>query len=273
MVRSPALQSQLEARLRGRHAVDCVADADALLAACADGDASAVFLEVGCDDSTCVADAVRSVRRVCPDVPIVLDVHLCAGVASHIASAIRAGASAFALHGYDDGPAAVLRALDEAPTRREVERTWARIAVMVPARLVPILHHHVHHVAEGLNVDGIARALGWHRRTLVYHFAAAAWPVPSAVLAWCRVLVAVRLLNTTSLAPASVAAAVGLASAPALRVLLRRMCGMGLSQACHVGFDGAFAQFEDFVQGARAAAGGDDMTSVRSRRGNETGGP
>lgn len=272
MVRSPALRLQLEVRLRGQHAVDCVTDADSLLAACADGDASAVFLEVGCDEATRVADAVRRVRRVCPDAPIVLDVHPRVGVASHIVSAIRAGASAIALHGIDDGPAEVLRALDEAPIRREVERTWDQIATMVPARLVPILHHHVHHIAEGLNVHGIARALGLHRRTLVYHFEAAAWPAPSPVLAYCRVLVAVRLLSTTSLAPGRVAAAVGLASAAALRALLRRMCDKDLSQARHIGFDGAFAQFEDFVHGARVAAGG-DVVSVRSRRGNETGEP
>ena len=66
---------------------------------------------------------------------------------------------------------------------------------LVPATIVPFLRYCLEHARRNITVEEVAAAMGVHRKTLVDRLKAAHLPSPRAMIGWCRLLMAARLLD------------------------------------------------------------------------------
>src|SRR3546814_9586520 len=65
----------------------------------------------------------------------------------------------------------------------------------LPICLTPFVTFCLEQARRAITVPEAAAALGVHRKTLVDRLAAAGFPTPSAMIAWCRLITAARLLE------------------------------------------------------------------------------
>lgn len=126
----------------------------------------------------------------------------------------------------DDGPDALVRALDEFLNRGPLDEMAAALAEVVPPAvhrwLAPVLAS----AADPGGVPALARAAGQGTpRTLGRLLAAAGLPTAAELLAWRRLLHAARLLDDGR-SVASVAAILGFSSPSALRKSLKQLAGL-----------------------------------------------
>jgi AraC-like DNA-binding protein len=75
------------------------------------------------------------------------------------------------------------------------------------------------------SVEAVARTLGVTRKTLVNRLARAGMPGPSAMLAWCRLLLAAVALEDEGRSVKSIALTLDFASAGAHRSMMKRYTG------------------------------------------------
>lgn len=105
-------------------------------------------------------------------------------------------------------------------------RVLADLEGVVPAPARPALEFCVTQARQRLTVDGVARALGMHRKTLRRRLKGAGLPGPLQLIGWCRLLVAARLIEEPGRPLEHVAHDLDFPSAAALRNLLARYTGL-----------------------------------------------
>jgi AraC-like DNA-binding protein len=123
-------------------------------------------------------------------------------------------------------PLLVRRALTEAVTRCRNEHVWGDIAPMTPDRVRPIVAYGLKHAHQALTVDGVARALGLHRKTLAERCSLAGTPAPQQMLGWCRLLAAAVLLEDRGRPVDHIALELDFPSGAAFRNMLKRYSGL-----------------------------------------------
>jgi len=123
-------------------------------------------------------------------------------------------------------PLLVRRSLTEAATRHRNEFVWGSIATMTPARVRPIVAYGLKHGHQALTVDGVARALGMHRKTLAERCSIAGTLPPQQVLGWCRLLASAVLLADRRRVVDHIALELDFPSGAAFRNQLKRYTGL-----------------------------------------------
>jgi transcriptional regulator GlxA family with amidase domain len=143
----------------------------------------------------------------------------------------RAGVHELVLHGVDDVGFALRRAFEEAARYSVIDLVERALQPHVPASVWPFVRYCLTHLETAPSVAGIAAALGVHRKTLANWMRAAAVPPPRTMAMWCRLLVAVQLLQDTHRPVEQVAHLLDFPSANAFRNALRRYAGVSPSEA------------------------------------------
>lgn len=169
-----------------------------------------------------VAPVVLSLRHEFPSLPIIAYCPLSAEAMHEVLLLTKAGVDDVLVREYED-PGTLLRGvLASARGRRTASEVLPTVAPHVMPEVLPIIACCLEHAGRPTSVADIARELGVHRKTLVNRMSVAGLPTPSAVIAWCRLLLAARLLEDPGRSVEHVALALEFGSGTALRNMLRR---------------------------------------------------
>jgi AraC-like DNA-binding protein len=159
-------------------------------------------------------------------VPVLAYVSLDRAGGRDLLDVAHAGVSGLIVRGIDDVGvalrAAVAAAQDDATSRRAM--TELSGAVAEPAR--DVVEYCLTHARQGPTVADVARALGMHRKTLCARLGRAGLPSPQAVIGWCRLLHAARLMEDVQRPLEHVALQLNFSSAASLRNMLARYTGL-----------------------------------------------
>jgi AraC-like DNA-binding protein len=123
-------------------------------------------------------------------------------------------------------PLLVRRVLAEAATRSRNQHVWGDIEPMTPDRVRPMVAYGLNHSHQALTVDGVARALGLHRKTLAERCSLAGTLPPQQMLGWCRLLAAAVLLEDHGRPVEHIALELDFPSGAAFRNMLKRYTGL-----------------------------------------------
>ena len=180
-----------------------------------------------CDDmGSSTAPLVGALRRDFPRIPVVAYCDHRRDRSTDILALARAGVHELVFRGADDVRPVLTSALASAVRHCTATELLEELQNVLPPNVVPVVRYCLEHAAEPLTVQRIANALGVHRKTLVYRLRQARLPAPRAVIAWCRLLVAARLLEDPGRTVEQVALDLDFPSGTALRNMIKRHTGL-----------------------------------------------
>jgi AraC-like DNA-binding protein len=196
------------------------------------------------------APTVRTIKVAFPSIPVVVYLALTPDSCHEVLHLAGAGADELVIRGVDDGGARLRAVLLRAEMRCRTASIFAALAPLLDADAMSFVQHCLEHARESLTVQGVAAALGVHRKTLVNRTAATRLPTPSVVIAWCRLLAAAQMLQDPGRSVEQTALALGLSSGTALRTMFRRYTGLRVSDVReHGGLDSVVALFRRVLEG------------------------
>jgi AraC-like DNA-binding protein len=169
-----------------------------------------------------VAPVILQVRQEFPSLPIVAWCPLSPAAMHEVMLLTKAGVDDVLVREYDDVGTLLRGVLASARGRRTASEVLPMITPHVAPEVVPIIACCLEMAGRATSVEAVARRLGVHRKTLVNRMSVAGLPTPSAVIAWCRLLLAARLLEDPGRSVEHVALALEFGSGTALRNMLRR---------------------------------------------------
>lgn len=181
--------------------------------------------------------------------------------ASEILRLARSGVHALLFAEDRKSPLAVRRALNEALTRCRSQHVWGVIAPLTPDRIRPLVAYGLHHAHQPMSVDGVARALGLHRKTLAERCALAGTLPPQQLLGWCRLLAAAVLMEDRRRRIDHIAMELDFPSGAAFRNLLKRYTGFSPAE---LRAKGAIAEMSRQFREAMATGGWDEDAVIRA---------
>jgi AraC-like DNA-binding protein len=217
-------RERLRGELRGR--LYRCETREALLLLAARHHVDAVLLEPRDRRGESLLPVVRAVRDRFPWIPILLYCAPAPDEMRELPRFCRAGVDEVVPRTVEGLGASLAAALRSARAPAVAAEVLAALEPAVAPNAVPILAHCLEHATTRLSVREVATAFGLHRRTLVNRLAAAGLPSPFAVIAWCRLCVAARLLEDPRRRVEHVAFHLGYHSASALRHALRKYLGL-----------------------------------------------
>lgn len=226
LVRDPVGRARIQDALRGFAAVALCERAADLLRMLGDGSASIVVVEPRDRTGTPTIPFVRTIREQFPNVPVVAYCALTPYTSSDVLALARAGVNDLILRGIDDERVTLRSAIEAAHEHCLAERALEVLTPLVPATVLPFLTYCLQNATRPLTVAEAARALGVHRKTLVDRLTAAGLPSPSAIISWCRLLAAARLLEDPGRPVEQVALLLDFPSGTSLRNMLKRYTGL-----------------------------------------------
>jgi AraC-like DNA-binding protein/tetratricopeptide (TPR) repeat protein len=171
---------------------------------------------------TPVSPLVRELRRGYPSISVLACCALSGDTSREILDMARAGVHALLLRGIDDGRLATQAVLPSAQAICIASVAMGELSPLLPPEVQPFVHFCLENAGRSIRVEEAASALGVHRRTLVHRLAQAGLPAPSAIIGWCRLTLAARLLEDPDRRLEHIAVALDFPSASALRNMLRR---------------------------------------------------
>jgi AraC-like DNA-binding protein len=177
-------------------------------------------------DGTPTLPLVRRLRDEFPSVPIVMYVPMSAIVSGGLMDYAKAGVSQLVLQGVDDLKASLRSAVNAALDQVSASTLSDEFEPLVPPTIVPFLRYCLEHARRDITVEEVAAAMGVHRKTLVDRLKAARMPSPRAMIGWCRLLVAARMLDDPGRTVEQVALKLDFPSGAALRNMFKRYTGL-----------------------------------------------
>jgi AraC-like DNA-binding protein len=173
-----------------------------------------------------MAPTVRRLHTEFRTTPILACCSLTPSTSRELLAMMHAGISGILIRGLDDVGTALRSALECADDRCVTETVTDAVAPLIPAEGRMVVEYCIEHARAAPTVAEIASAIGVHRKTLVNWMTQARLPTPRAVTAWCRLLLATRLLEDPGRSVESVALELGFGSGTELRNMLRRYTGL-----------------------------------------------
>lgn len=174
-----------------------------------------------------VSTAVTALLRGMPSVPVIAYIPDDRVSSADILAMARAGVHELVRAGFDDlgfvlgdSLASATAACASGAVRDELEQ-------LVAPEAWPFVSYCLTRSNASLSVRGAANALGLDRRTLVRRLERAGLPPPRRIAGWCRVIVAVRLLDEPIYTLEQAALRLDFPSGTALRNMLIRYTGLG----------------------------------------------
>jgi AraC-like DNA-binding protein len=229
LVRDPVGRARIQDALRGFAQVQLCDREDELFALLLNGTAGVVVIDPRDRTGTPTIPFIRTIRERFPNVPTVAYCALTPYTSSDVLALARAGVNDLILRGIDDERVTLRSALASAQDHCVARRALDVLGPSVPAPVHPFLTYCLEHAGAPLSVGDVAKALGVHRKTLVDRLSSAGMPNPSAMIAWCRLLIAARLLEDTRPVE-QVAMLLDFPSGAALRNMLKRYTGLKPSE-------------------------------------------
>ena len=227
-----ALVTECEARTRirsslhGKASVEFCGERAELLPRVENQPTSIVITELWDTTGAPTAAAVQRLRCHFPALPVLAYCTLRPETSRELLAMAHAGVNGFVLRGVDDiGDA--LRAALTAADDDCLELVMSReLGTLSADNLRPLVAHCLSQARCKHTVASVAAAMGVSRRTLVNRFTHAGLPPPRTIIAWCRLLLAARLLEDPARSVESVALALEFGSGAALANMLRRYTGL-----------------------------------------------
>jgi len=168
---------------------------------------------------------LHAIAAALPRIPLLGYCGAGAREASSLRELARAGVHELVFRDVDDQPALLRRRIGSGEEACAAAAVLARVQPVLAATLWPIAQHVLQYPRVEHSVVHVAAALGVQRRTLVNWTERAHAPPPRALIVWCRLLLAVEMLQSPGRTIERVANALEFASASALRNLCRRYLG------------------------------------------------
>lgn len=244
--------SRLQAAARDRVVIAPSEHVEQLAAAIAGGRVTLSVIELHGSRAVEMCRAIRQLQEVFPKHPVVawadmrgLPTSLLLEVAAlRVVDLIRGDA--------DYLPLALSRAVGAAMQRTVSKNIIEAIGDLVPQQLQPVFEYVIEHVNDHLDRDQLAATFGISRRTLHNRLVDAGLPPTRAFLTWCRLFVAVALLEQPGHTLDSVAGQLDFNDGGVLANLVRRYVGAGIAELRQQGALNAAAQaFRSQVDEAR----------------------
>jgi AraC-like DNA-binding protein len=205
---------------------------DALVAAVADGGATAAVVELGDLDlgadrgESGVERVARALREEYPVVPVLVYAPLTAAASRAMVALGRAGVVNAIIAGHDDLRHALEPILAEAASVCVAEAADARLSAVASSGVAEILNYALRHGSVAPTVADAARVLGVNRKTLAARCQSSGAPSPRVLVTWCRLIIAVERLIEHRWSAERVARALGFSSGSTLTGLLKRHTGL-----------------------------------------------
>lgn len=168
---------------------------------------------------------VRQIKSEFPSIPVVLYCSISNANSREILEFAKAGVNELVLRGVDDVRGPLATALAEAANSRSAMTIYSELAELVPPNVGTMIRYCLENGRRPLTVEEVASALGVHRKTLVDRLA----PVglaPSAVIAWCRLLVSAKVLEDPGHTVEQVALLLDFPSGTSMRNMVKRYTGL-----------------------------------------------
>jgi AraC-like DNA-binding protein len=220
------LHEALEARAHLRVVLTC----EALYETVSTGRVSAIVAELRDSNGTLTAETIRRLRHDYPTVPVLAYCVAAQPNAADLLAVAQAGVTGLILRGIDDTRAALQLALESAEDACVARLAFSNIAAFVKPQARPIVEYCLAHARHALTVHTVARALGMHRKTLGARLLASRLPSPQAVIGWCRLILAARLMEDAGRSLERIAIELNYPSSAALRNMLARYTGMKVAE-------------------------------------------
>lgn len=187
----------------------------------------AIVVEPRDDSGSSTAPLVGELRDAFPRIPVLAYCDHRRDRSTDILALARAGVHELVFRGVDDVRPALGSALASAARHCTAAELLAGLRDAVPAVALPFVAYCLEHAAEPLTVQGVAAALGVHRKTLVHRCTQAGLPSPRTIIAWCRLMMAAHMLEDRGRSVEQVALTLDFPSGTALRNMLKRHTGFG----------------------------------------------
>ena len=226
LVRDRDARARLQGALRGVGTLRFCERPTDLAPAVAGGGVHAVLVEPRDSAGNPMAHLVSALRTGFPRVPVVAYCDHRRDASGDILALARAGVHELVFRESDDVRTVFASVLSSAGLQCTAATILERLRDRVPPDLRSVVAYCLEHAAEPLTVSRVAAALGVHRKTLVFRLAKAHFPPPSALIGWCRILTAARLLEDEGRTVERVAMELDFPSGAALRNMLRRYTGL-----------------------------------------------
>ena len=226
LLRDRGARARVQEALRGHGALEfCERSAD-VASAVRSGDVTAVLVEPQDGGGASTIPLVASLRAGFPGVAVIAYCDHRNASSADILAMARAGVNELAFRGTDDVRIALTAVLTSAEHHSTATLVLGELGTALPAGIRPLVAYCLEHAGTPLSVERVAAELGVHRKTLVNRLTQAGFPAPSAVIGWCRLLVAARLLENPAQSAEQVALRLEFPSGTALRNMLKRYTGL-----------------------------------------------
>ncbi len=226
LVRDPIAKARLTDALRTEASVRYCDRLSEVLALVEAGLATLVIVGHRDYDGAATLPTVRRLRAEFPSVPIVMYLPMSAVVSSAVMEYAKAGVSQLVFQGVDDLKASLRSAVNAALDQVSAVALSADLEPLIPATIVPFLRYCLEHARRNITVEEVAAAMGVHRKTLVDRLKAAHLPSPRAMIGWCRLFIAARMLDDPGRTVDQVALKLDFPSGAALRNMFKRYTGL-----------------------------------------------
>ena len=226
LVRDPVARARLTDALRSDATVRYCVRLTEVLAMVEEGLASVIVLDHRDYDGASTLPIIRRIRDEFPSVPIVMYLPMSAVVSGAVMEFAKAGVSQLVFQGVDDLKASLRSTVDAALDQVSAAALGVDLEPLIPSTIVPFLRYCLEHARRDITVEEVAAAMGVHRKTLVDRMKAAKLPSPRAMIGWCRLLMAARLLDDPGRTVEQVALKLDFPSGAALRNMFKRYTGL-----------------------------------------------
>jgi AraC-like DNA-binding protein len=177
-------------------------------------------------DGSPTLPSVRRLHDEYPSIPIVMYLPMSAVVSGAVMEYAKAGVSQLVFQGVDDLKASLRSAMNAALDHMSAITVSAELEPHIPPTVIPFVRYCLEHARRDITVEEVAAAMGVHRKTLVDRLKAAHLPSPRAMIGWCRLLMAARVLDDPGRTVEQVALKLDFPSGAALRNMFKRYTGL-----------------------------------------------
>jgi AraC-like DNA-binding protein len=226
LVRDPVSRARLTDALKNEATVRYCARFSEVVAMVDEGLTNLIVVDHRDYDGAPTLPNVRRLRYEYPSVPIVMYLPMAAVVSGAVMEYAKAGVSQLVFQGVDDLKASLRSAMDAAIDQMSAVTLTAELEPFVPPTVLPFLRYCLEHARRDITVEEVATAMGVHRKTLVDRLKAARLPSPRAMIGWCRLLIAARVLDDPGRTVEHVALKLDFPSGAALRNMFKRYTGL-----------------------------------------------
>ncbi|MEP7380155.1 MAG: helix-turn-helix domain-containing protein [Gemmatimonadota bacterium] len=226
LVWDPASRARLQDALRGQASPRFCDRQSELMTLVENNLAGVVILDTRDREGVSTLKTVRRIREEFPSVPVVLYFAISPDTSREVLQFARAGVNDIVLRDVDDVRYSLRAALSAAADHCSARTIIGELDGLIPVPVMPMLRYCLENGRRALTVEDVADALNVHRKTLVARLKGAHLPTPSALISWCRLLVAARLLEDPGRSVEQVALLLDFPSGTSMRNMMKRYTGL-----------------------------------------------